>query len=550
MKEDKNLNLSAKLPATPAVGDLLYLGDQKSKAFDNTSPIFSSVSNATERQDDKFLPSLLVNVDKHDSINAQIIHTTSITTSPLATTNLLQKSVSNDINFKSKNDRTTNNHHHKNNLKTFASVCKGSNILNESLQNELNSMNPDIYEHEGSCTHKENGDKAISLSKEARLIEENLHDVDSVTLLSFSTLVSRSSSTFSSCSLDSSIITCSSFLTDKTIVKFTPVDTSNSQLSDDNNKVNVIDASFHSESANTCEKAGTNITISSSNNVHISTNNSTECSVLLSTNKTVHSNISHDSFSSNHVSLSSVTQTTPVYNCQDSISAYRIQSESGIESSDSTARKSETNDKLSLQNVDDLQHLAHDIVTGKHMQQLPTNVTNTLQQLAASLIEDHQNKVSERTKASNDLATSSKNVPSKDSSYIQYIMSHLTDFEKRHKCQYSETAKCKAKLDDRLSKLRFRVNYLRSAAVIRHCKKHLPLWKSSKNLYAKSRFGEDDTSSIDAMQSHSVHHKTDGNKKAGPENADCIVDSLSSKFQRDLSAPSTQLGKLHYDVGS
>ena len=494
---------------TAEVHKLLLSIDEKVSSVDlptsNDNATSSSITHFSQKVDKKFNSTsspLLVNVDKHNSVNPQIIHTTSITTSPLAVLNLPQLNQDKNDDRDGENGKTQ----HKNNLVKSLSVS-ASDVLskrNGQTSFHLKSKPRDDSDKQSSIAQSPNDISPVSSNtfcgKGETLKLNNVSADDakiSVTISSSPhTVMSQTELSTKTVGIHTNMKNsdAATSISEKLQCQTNEVTTS-ATVSDERSLFNDSNTDHATSVADWSASISTHSTRTFEANLQIETT----------------SNLPSSAF---QASMSSITQTTPVYKCNNSISTYdireKINNATSIIGRESEELKPQND--LSLRNVSHLKNLAHGLVTGQHMQLLPLNVTNTLQELAASLAgkqaketEEIQQNVNERT---NSEKPTDCNKPSEEKQTDRHfvLMADLKKLENQHHSQLSEISKCKADLELRISSLQLRLNRIRAAGVSLHSRKHLPSFKPSRT---RSSWKQESLSRGLSTNNHELHVKNE-----------------------------------------
>ena len=448
-------------------------------------------------------PALLVNVDKHESVNPQIIHTTSITTSALAISNLHKPEHEKDTDLAYDNGRTQqhNNSYLKHSIATFSN---SSCFLNERTKQTTASLISKPQDTSSAIPKSnKNGFKSYLEKSESSRREQYIPVTNNsdVTLSITSTVSVTTKRAFNSLTL--SVSSNSEVHMNEKREKYlanrscdpcaeTAFSTFSSPYlySQNADDPSISDSDVVKTIAHVTDSSSNNERGVSKSTANVSANNvSNENTFTFSVDLSTSSN-------SSQACISSVTQTTPMYHHRNSISATGICIQKN-ESCDNLDRKPVLETKpassLSLQNVPNLQHLAHGLVSGSQWDQLPANVTNTLQELAASLARSKESKIEatdtqlhQCSKDSQFKLSKSQFVNSPHGNCYNFTLSNRIDVETQQKSQHLDSVKHNSLLDNRILSLQLRLNKLRSAGVSHHCQNHLSSWKSSNTRQAQT----------------------------------------------------------------
>ena len=481
----------------------------------------ASKTTATFDNETKRTSALLVNVDKHESINPHIIHTTSITTSALAISDLQKSNHEKEKDSGYVNGKTLQ-HHRNNCLKhSFVTSPDSTNFTRERTYQPVAVADIgvkqcfDPIDHSTIISTFNSGESVCSSSDASEHISIAREEQN---------LAASNAQSISNSEASTAIATKTNSV---------PFMVSINSQCDKQEKDDQYSASATLGVPHTTQNSRCNEIVSGSMLIgtiltQISTFTNTSNSLTLS--------------SSSQASMSSVTHTTPVYHHTNSIPAFCVKEialpDSSVQLDDNFSLPvSKSSDNLSLNQVPDLQNLAEGLVSGHHMDQLPINVTNMLQELAASLTQTQESdKSAQNIEWDGSLKKSDYSQRSLNVSETHLgcsVLSNIKDIDIQHKSQYLDTIKCNSFLDNRISSLQSRLNILRSAGISRHSKKHLSDYKLPKALptphrehtspisrHAMLKSGilsknlPEISSKVDADYSATVTHTDHGTKKS------------------------------------
>ena len=472
----------------------------KTALSNNTSNI--STSELLIDSCEKFLNSsaLVVNVDKHNSINPQIMHTTSITTSSI------------DIAHSPDSDQN----------------C----IVNFDFQNLIHlPKNKDIKTLKGNTfdndeTPLQNVEKETTISVSNSITEDVQINITSEA----SQLESKADENF----ICSSTISLKMGEADKLCLNYANGAVVSSAV-EDRLPINSVSLNL-SLMANSIASVSSNNGACNYNNLNLTTNvvralSKTKTSVLSSSTIDITSNYSNifETSCSFSTSLPSITQSTAVDNSKQSIPTYCFHRPL-MSTTDAIASPLKVKNTVSLHNVPKLKDLAHGFVTKALMQELSPKVTNTLQDLAASLCKQGTGDVSSYSKVINTLNcvqttlqqanNVDKNVNSKVDLYnIDHVANKLKE-------QYLEVLRCNDELKNKISLLESRLNNLRANVIAQHTRKNLPFWKLSSSSSLSKSFTKN--LPFNSKPNGNIHESEEQSKEMShPQNLEKKINKMS-----------------------
>jgi len=183
------------------------------------------------------------------------------------------------------------------------------------------------------------------------------------------------------------------------------------------------------------------------------------------------------------ISSESATDETSASATIRSTTTTNLESTHCVQRADFTEKNGKTasnddSDVSSNLNFENMMGLAHGLITGKHMQTLPLKLTNTIQELAASLASGLDGSGSQPAKEKDDGCPRRRNLSSakslnfEDETALSKI-SNASEIKARHKMQWNDVSETQRVLDKRVMTLQSQLNKIRASFLIRNVRKQL-----------------------------------------------------------------------------